>query len=60
MLVIVPEYLDRAITEKIDEAVGIYPTLEADREKIHSELVGIFNEHGHINVRILHKIGPRG
>lgn len=52
---VVPEALDRAISAKIDEAVSLHPHLEAEREKLRSDLVAIYNEYGTLDVEICPK-----
>lgn len=45
-IVIVPDSLDRAITEKLDAAFVECPDAEKDREILHQQLLDYFYEHG--------------
>lgn len=55
MMVIVPESLDHAINEKIDTAIAEHPPIADERERLYSELLSVFDEHGHLNVTIVPK-----
>ena len=47
-LVIVPNYIADQINAALDKAIADCPDAAKDREHLYSQLVGYFDEHGHI------------
>ena len=54
-LVVIPVEIDNAITAEIDRFLALYPEAEPEREKMRSDLLGVFDEYGFVAA-----LGPKG
>ena len=48
MFRIIPDYLDEAITKKLDEAIAKHPDAEKDRAVLRSQLLDAVDKYGYI------------